>query len=189
MTSDDPESLIRLAPFRREHLGATWKWVNDPRVADPFMLPGPISEDSHQRWFDGLVERKSERLLAILEAPGDAHAGNLGFKAIDDRNRRAEIWVYLGPDNQGRGLGRAAVRSATRLAFEDLRLEKLYLNVRPDNSAAIRIYENAGYTTEEILRSEICYKGKRWDLIRMGLDEPRWRKRALDEEKSRASEG
>jgi diamine N-acetyltransferase len=189
MTSDDPDSAIRLVSFRREHLEATLKWVNDPRVADPFMLPGPISEDSHQRWFDGLAERKSERLLAILETPGGAHAGNLGFKAIDDRHRRAEIWVYLGPDYQGRGLGRAAVRRATQLAFEKLRLEKLYLHVRPDNSVAIRIYEGAGYTTEEILRSEICYKGKRWDLIRMGLDEPRWRKRALDEEKSRASEG
>jgi RimJ/RimL family protein N-acetyltransferase len=189
MTSDDPESAIRLVSFRREHLEATLKWVNDPRVADPFMLPGPISEDSHQRWFDGLAERKSERLFAILETAGGAHAGNLGFKAIDDRHRRAEIWMYLGPDYHGRGLGRVAVRSVTRLAFERLRFEKLYIYVRPDNSAVIRVFEDTGFTTEGILRSEICFKGRRWDLMRMGLDEPRWRKRALDEEKARASKG
>jgi RimJ/RimL family protein N-acetyltransferase len=189
MTSDSPESAIRLVPFRREHLGNTLRWVNDPRVADPFMRPGPISEDSHQRWFDGLTERKSERILAILVSPGGAHAGNLGFKAIDDRHRKAEVWVYVGPEHQGHGVGRAAVRRATRLAFEELRLEKLYLHVRPDNGAAIRIYEDAGFTTEGRLRSEVCYKGKRTDLIRMGLDKPRWRRRALDEEKERPIEG
>ena len=103
MISNVSESTVRLEPFRREHLEATLNWVNDPRVADPFMLPAPISKDSHQRWFDGLAERVSERLLAILESPGGAHVGNLGFKAIDEHHRKAEIWIYLGPDFQGRG--------------------------------------------------------------------------------------
>jgi RimJ/RimL family protein N-acetyltransferase len=177
MTSEGLESAIRLVPFRREHLGDTLKWVNDTRVADPLMLRGPISEDSHQRWFDGLSERKSERFFAILVSPSGVHAGNLGFKGIDDRHLRAELWVYVGPEHQGRGLGRAAVRRATRFAFEQLRLDKLHLHVRPDNGAAIRIYEDVGFTAEGRLRSEIWYKGKRWDLIRMGLEEARWRKR------------
>ncbi len=185
MISNVSESTVRLEPFRREHLEATLNWVNDPRVADPFMLPAPISKDSHQRWFDGLAERVSERLLAILESPGGAHVGNLGFKAIDERHRKAEIWIYLGPDFQGRGLGRAAVRCATRLAFEELRLEKLYLHVRPDNGAAIRIYEDAGFTAEGTLQSEVLYKGERQDLVRMGIDKARWQKRALDKQAQR----
>lgn len=51
---------------------------------------------------------------------------------------------YLLPEQRGRGLGRAALALAERLAAE-LGARALHLMVRPDNAAAFRLYLAAGY--------------------------------------------
>jgi diamine N-acetyltransferase len=53
---------------------------------------------------------------------------------------------------RGRGLGTGALRLAAEHAFNELELSLLELTVFPDNVAAIRSYEKAGFVRTDILR-------------------------------------
>lgn len=52
--------------------------------------------------------------------------------------------VCVAPDRQGRGLGRRLVRTMLQLA-RARRAERVFLEVRPSNPGAIRLYESEGF--------------------------------------------
>ena len=60
------------------------------------------------------------------------------------------------------------MRTLCRFGFDELRLAKIRLDVYEGN-AAIRTYERVGFQREGILRGEIFRRGRRHDVIRMGL--------------------
>jgi len=51
---------------------------------------------------------------------------------------------YVLPEGRGRGIGRAALREAERIAGEH-GARALHLMVRPENAAAFRLYRGAGF--------------------------------------------
>ena len=53
--------------------------------------------------------------------------------------------VYVAEDHRGRGVGEAMVRSAVEL-FKERGVTLGYVWTRPENSAAVRLYEGAGFT-------------------------------------------
>jgi RimJ/RimL family protein N-acetyltransferase len=51
--------------------------------------------------------------------------------------------LFVDPERWGQGIGRAAVREATRLAFEAGATD-VVVDIRADNQASIRCFESAG---------------------------------------------
>jgi len=165
----DDRDQVRLFPFSARHLPATREWMHDPRVAQPFLFDRRPDPQAHQAWFDALRTDTDQRVLAI-EAAGLGHVGNLGFRAIDRRHRRAEIWIYLGdPKGLGQGIATRALRLAIEFACERLGLRKLSLLVAPENVRAVHLYERCGFTAEGVARGEFEWGGRRLDMMRMGL--------------------
>jgi RimJ/RimL family protein N-acetyltransferase len=54
-------------------------------------------------------------------------------------------------------------------AFEDLGLEKIWAEIRPENIAIKKVVGKLGFRPEGILRKERYIKGKREDVLRIGL--------------------
>jgi RimJ/RimL family protein N-acetyltransferase len=59
---------------------------------------------------------------------------------------------------KGRGLGRAAVRAVKRLAFEEHKANRLWLDVKDFNARARHLYASEGFVEEGILRE--CLRGE-----------------------------
>ena len=59
--------------------------------------------------------------------------------------RRWEVSIYVAPDFHGRGIARAALSAAARLAPE----ATLVANVLPENEPSHRLFRAAGYTMVE----------------------------------------
>ncbi len=51
--------------------------------------------------------------------------------------------------DKGRGYGRHALRMIKKMYLEDLKTRRLWLDVRPDNPRAKRLYESEGFEVEE----------------------------------------
>lgn len=98
----------------------------------------PWSEESLRR---DLAENPAARYLAAV-APDGSLAGYAAFWSVLDEGQITNIAVA--PAWRRRGLGRMLLEAVVRQAqAEGLRL--LFLEVRPSNLAARRLYESAGF--------------------------------------------
>jgi RimJ/RimL family protein N-acetyltransferase len=101
---------------------------------------------------------------------GDIHVGTVVLDHIDRHIGKARLHIYVGDDRaRGHGVGRQAVALATRLAFETLDLQKVWLTVHVRNVAAIRAYLAAGFVLEGTHRREFMLDGELVDEHYMGI--------------------
>lgn len=99
-----------------------------------------------------------------------ALVGDCGLRAIDWKSRKADFFITIGEKQfWDKGFGNDALRIVTRLAFEKMNLNRLWLTVLVDNSRAVRCYEKCGFIHEGLLRQESYVDGKYRDVFMMGL--------------------
>jgi RimJ/RimL family protein N-acetyltransferase len=155
---------LRLRPTRDDDVDFVVAAEAHPDNA-PFLAPSPREEH-----------------LAFMRDPGQRHlvaeAGGerVGFVLL--RMHRADRAVELrrlAVTVKGRGYGRAALRAATALAFEDPETHRLWLDVKPYNEVARALYRSQGFVEEGVLRDALYYGGRFESLVVMSLLRPEWR--------------
>ena len=68
-----------------------------------------------------------------------------------------------------RGLGRRIVVELIRIAFEEFKAHRLFLDVYEDNARALHLYESLGFTYEGVLREAACRDGTWVNLHLMSM--------------------
>ena len=96
---------------------------------------------------------------------------------LDRNNRSLTIGrVLVGDANsRGQGVGKGIVKSALRIAFDELGMHRVGLGVFSHNAAALTCYERVGFRREGTLRDYRRFGGQYWDLIMMSMLEEEWR--------------
>ncbi len=92
------------------------------------------------------VRRKlaeNEQVFSMLEKPCGAFIGNI--ELMDVRDADGELGIAITAARQDRGYGTEAIRRLLDYAFTDLKLERVWLKVYPDNTRAIHVYERCGF--------------------------------------------
>lgn len=79
----------------------------------------------------------------------------------------ADLNMGVASEARGKGLGRLALEAALAQATASPALEILYLMVRADNSAAIRLYETCGFETLAVLNRDIRIANRYFDGLLM----------------------
>lgn len=124
----EPSGLAMLRPMREADLDAIA--VIEQR-AYPFPWTHSIFRDCLRAGYHGCVLYFAAEIVGycvLSVAAGEAHLLNL---CVD-------------PSEQGRGYGRRLLRRALDLARWH-RVERLFLEVRPSNQAAIALYTSSGF--------------------------------------------
>ncbi len=137
---DDAAALAHHANDRR-----IWRNLRD-------QFPSPYTLLDAERWIAYVATMAPRTAFAIAV---DGHAvGGVGWVCRPDvEHVGAELGYWVGAAYWGKGIATAAVRAATRLAF-DRHPELLRLFALPygSNAASARVLEKAGYTLEGRLR-------------------------------------
>ena len=134
---------VKLVPFTREYLDASWNWLNDSETKHLTMTPD-FTRDDQDRFFESLP-RDDYRIWG-LELDDGSPVGAAGLKAIHGQG--AEYWGYIGdPTQRGQGLGRQML-ALTEAEARQLGIMTLKLLVQDFNTAAIRLYRCGGYQQE-----------------------------------------
>jgi len=121
----------------------------DPDVARWNPVPDARSEADAARWVAREGDRRDlGRAVDLVIAPPDhpeGVLGEVGLALADVERRWAEIGFWVLPSARGRGVASAAVVVFTNWALMDLPITRLFARTSPDNPAASRVVERAGY--------------------------------------------
>lgn len=90
----------------------------------------------------------------------DNYLGTVSLKNIDYLTKNAEYAVSFCSSAQGTGAAKFATKELLKYAFNDLKLERVYLNVIPDNVRANKFYKKMGFVFEGEFRNHILINGK-----------------------------
>ena len=99
-----------------------------------------------------IADRASDTYLGeAMVAPGEHRVGEVGCCVV--------------PAARGRGIATEALRLLTNWAFDVLELGRVQVFVAPENVAALRLAESAGFRREGVLRSYWEHDETRLDAV------------------------
>lgn len=126
-------------------------WLEDDHVTRH------LSDSRHvSRFIEQAVRRVQLPTLTHLFNQGgrffmacDRHDVPVGFVRLVKKGPECELVLVIGNrDNWGRRLGASALREGMKLAFFDMRAERLIARIRPDNDRSLKAFERCGFVLD-----------------------------------------
>ncbi|OQP87473.1 hypothetical protein BTR14_05945 [Rhizobium rhizosphaerae] len=126
---------------------------------------------------DAAVHRQKMGLRDYRYVIGETPQGAFGFAVIkqnDDGKGIANL-NRIAVRQAGNGIGTRFILGVTDLVFADPQIERLWLDVLPDNAIARHVYAKIGFVEEGLMRSALRFPdGRRADLLLMSLLRHEW---------------
>ncbi len=94
----------------------------------------------------------------------DNWVGTISLKNIDEKNKSAEYAIITSSKIHGKGYAYEATKQLLNYAFDELGLNRIYLDVLVDNVRANKFYKKCGFKLEGTFREAIMIKGNIYDL-------------------------
>ncbi|MDR2555814.1 MAG: GNAT family N-acetyltransferase [Fibromonadaceae bacterium] len=140
---------------------------NSEFVKNNFVIREQFTEQSQKKWLDSVVATGKAIQYIILN--DNLPIGSVYIRNIDYTQKNGEFGIFMREDFTGKGFGVVATKEILKIAFEKLKLHRVYLRVFPDNLSAIKAYEKAGFIKEDLLRNTVCIDGEYKDMLLMGI--------------------
>jgi RimJ/RimL family protein N-acetyltransferase len=156
--------LITLRLVRERDLDALFELTTDLEARGAYFPLGVTSEPALRAAFakNGFWEREEGMLLMVA---GDEVVGEIEFFPITHYLQGYELSYQLfGNRHAGKGYTTEAVGLLSRYLFGGKRVNRLQLNIHPDNAASKRVAEKCGYTFEGVMRGCWFHGGAYHDL-------------------------
>ncbi|HEY3368228.1 MAG TPA: GNAT family protein [Symbiobacteriaceae bacterium] len=171
---------IRLVDFDETDCAQLTRWVNDEGERLFWQWGGgavfrfPL--DDAQLYAHIQSARAKNPVRRVLKAVDDAGqmVGYLELNRIDYENRAALVSrVLVGRlTNRGKGFGHQMASALLDLAFAEMDIQTLALEVFDFNQGALRLYEKLGFTRDS--QHQFRVLGEMWTSIRMSLNRRQW---------------
>ncbi|MCG2460342.1 GNAT family N-acetyltransferase [Flavobacteriaceae bacterium F89] len=128
----------------------------------------PYTENNAEEFIQRQAKSDTEEVFAI-ESNGEL-CGLVGLILQRDVYRKsAVIGYWVGEPFWGKGIATAAVGKIVRVAFEDLKLVRIYAGAFEYNTGSMRVLEKNGFLNEGIAKKAVFKNGKFWDEHRYAL--------------------
>ena len=146
-------SPLRLRPTMLSDLEFVQTVETDARNL-PFITPWERTQH------EAAVRIPDFRHFIVEAGPDGSRDGFVILQGCRNPHRSVELKrIVLQPGGHGRGLGRACVRRLKRLAFDDLRAHRFWLDVKSLNQRALALYTSEGFVEEGRLRESVRILG------------------------------
>jgi RimJ/RimL family protein N-acetyltransferase len=169
--------FVNLRPLCVDDAALTLAWRRSERSVN--LNQGAQTLEDQARWIE---RRPADEYNFIIERKDLRPIGMLSLTAIDKVNRRAEPGRFLIGDEAGAvGIPAAveAMKLLYELAFDQLKLVRVYGTVAADNPRMLKWQIFMGMVKEGVLRSHYFINGHFQDAIVLGLLENEYRAKAL----------
>ena len=127
------------------------RWNPGPR------RPGTTAHERASQWVAARTAWSADHCSWVVRDAGGVLVGQVSIHSSDEELGTGELGYWLTPAGRGRGIGAAAVDTATRFAFDALGLVRLELFHAVENEASCRLALRCGYLLEGTARQSFVY--------------------------------
>lgn len=153
---------MRLRKLENKDADGMLEWMHDEVIQNSFRFNtlNKTMEDvlAFIEKADVVWKDETDVHYAVVD-DNDEYLGTVSMKEIDFHNKKCEFAISLRRKAQGRGVGTWCLKEALRIAFEEHKFNKVYLNVLSDNITAIKLYEKSGFVYEGEFREDLFLRG------------------------------
>ena len=156
--------LIQLRLVREQDLGELYELMTDLESRGAHFPLGVQSETALRAAFakNGFWDKEEGMLLMVA---GDEIVGEIEYFPITHYLVGYELSYQLfGSRHAGKGYTSEAVNLLTRYLFGRKRVNRMQLNIHPDNAASRRVAAKCGFTFEGVMRGAWFHGGEFQDL-------------------------
>ena len=172
--------LVFLRPAERSDIPTFVRWLSDKRTTRNLALRSPIGQAMEERWFEDLLDHhgRDRWHFVICRLEDGRPVGSLDLHEVSVNNGSAGLGIVIGdPADRSQGYGGDAIQVLVDFGFDELRLERVWLDVYESNPDARRLYERIGFVHEATFRHGI-YRGGRYDDVhRLAVLRSEWDER------------
>jgi len=171
------DGAVYLRPGERDDIPLFVRWYTDLRTTRTLLMTSPMGEALEERWFERMLEAHGTNrfFFVICRRVDDRPIGSIDLHDVDLRNGSASLGIAIGdPDDTGEGYGTAALRALVAFGFDQLRLERIELDVYAFNERARRVYDRVGFVLEGTLRHALYRDRAFHDVHRMSILRAEW---------------
>ncbi len=146
-------------------------WLRDNKT-NKYLVSGSntTSLDEIASYVKAIQEKEADFLFAVISKNDNIHIGNARLQITDQELKIGKFGMMIGNSNyHGKGIGTEVVRLVLKIAFEDLKLHKVFLEVVADNIPAIKIYEKNGFIVEGSIKNKYCKNNQFQDFLIMSI--------------------
>lgn len=158
---------IKLRKLEEHDIKGMLEWINDPDIQKSFSdKMEKVTEADAREFIEAANKDWHENCNLHLAVSGKSgeYLGTISLKNINMKAANAEFAISLRKRAQGKNIGYLATRELLKIAFEEMRLERVYLNVLSQNEKAIRLYERIGFVYEGEFLKHVYLRGQYMNL-------------------------
>ena len=145
-------------------------WITDARMHDLWCakrIPYPMTEENLQAFLEKDAQEWGGKPYIATEEDKDTP---VGFFIINvNAGAESAFFKCIMVDNslRGKGYGTRMIEQMKRLAFDELGVSLVQLNVFDTNPRAKKCYEKAGFTIESFTENSLRFGEESWGHYRM----------------------
>lgn len=140
------------------------EWMHDPEINKNFRFNAEAQTiETVQKFIKLAQSDKNNKHFAIVNE-NDEYQGTISLKDIDLDNLKAEYAICLRKCAQGKGTAQFATKAILDFGFNEIGLNRIYLNVLSENIRANRFYQKFGFVFEGETMEDIIIREKRKNL-------------------------
>ncbi len=158
--------MLLVLPLSEEDLPYRVYLLNHKKVAPFLNTSETFTIENTVEWFR--KRNLSNRFDCVLKEENQI-IGMAGFVNISKQNSNAELYMYIDPKFQGRGLGKKSLIEVCKYGFDIIKLYKIYCYTFYFNEKANNMYEKVGFIREGYLRKHTMKDGQLRDRCFYGL--------------------
>lgn len=156
------ENKFQLRPLEEKDAPGMLEWMTDPEIVCFFRFDaGAVTLESCCSFIAEANRRADCRHYAIVDA-ADTYLGTISLKDITEAD--AEYAISTRSCAHGTGASMTATKEILRIAFQELGLKRVYLNVLADNGRANAFYRKTGFRFVRTEENAVTIRGQEKDL-------------------------
>lgn len=170
----DQSNLVILRSTQQDDLDFVYNTEHQP---DNAQYVGQWTKEEHMN----VLSQKDIMHLIVEDAKTQKPVGYAIIAGLENPSRSVELRRIV-ISEKGKGFGREALRLIKKLAFEGLKVHRLWLDVRYKNDRAQGLYMSEDFVREGVLRDCIFNNEEYESLIVMSIIKDEYDKRLIDQE-------
>jgi diamine N-acetyltransferase len=161
--------VMKLRNLKFEDKDGMLEWMKDEDLSSFFRFDAnKTNEQTVMSFIEKSMSDEKNKHLAITNG-NDEYLGTISLKNLDYKNSIAEYAISLRKKAIGSDIAKRATDTLLYIAFFELGLHKVYLNVISSNIRAVRFYEKYGFKYEGEFEEHVIIQGRYENLKWYGL--------------------